>query len=64
MESYDRYFAAIAEYNKSQFELYHALGYPAREVSYLDSIGEIMDVYLERPFDLPVVYDGPPTATR
>ena len=64
MESYDRYFAAIAEYNKSQFELYHALGYPAREVSYLDSIGEIMDVNLERPFDLPVVYDGPPAATR
>jgi outer membrane protein TolC len=64
LESYDRYFSSVAEYNKAQFELYHAIGYPAREVTSSDSMGEYMDVNVSRPFDLPVVFDGPPAATH
>ncbi|MFO0887664.1 MAG: hypothetical protein U0790_00810 [Isosphaeraceae bacterium] len=26
----DEYFTTVAEYNRAQFELFHALGYPAR----------------------------------
>ena len=30
--AFDEYFTTVAEYNRAQFELFHALGYPAREV--------------------------------
>ncbi len=29
----DEYFTTVAEYNRAQFELFHALGYPAAEVA-------------------------------
>ena len=29
----DEYFTTVAEYNRAQFELFHALGYPAREIT-------------------------------
>jgi outer membrane protein TolC len=28
--AYDKYFSAVADYNRAQFQLYHALGYPSR----------------------------------
>ena len=28
--AYDGYFAAVADYNRAQFQLFHALGYPSR----------------------------------
>ncbi len=28
--AYDKYFGAVTDYNRAQFELYHALGYPSR----------------------------------
>ncbi len=31
--AYDRYFETVAEYNQAQFEMFHALGYPAQELS-------------------------------
>ena len=33
--AFDEYFTTVAEYNRAQFELFHALGYPAREVAAL-----------------------------
>ena len=33
--AFDEYFTTVAEYNRAQFELFHALGYPAREVACL-----------------------------
>ena len=33
--AFDEYFTTVAEYNRAQFELFHALGYPAREVAQL-----------------------------
>ena len=31
--SLDEYFTTVAEYNRAQFEVFHALGYPARETA-------------------------------
>jgi outer membrane protein TolC len=64
MEAYDQYFSTVAEYNRAQFELFHALGYPAQEVTIHDPPGELLPVDTERPFGLPEVGEGPPPANR
>ena len=35
----DDYFTTVAEYNRAQFEVFHALGYPAGEITYLQAPG-------------------------
>ncbi len=60
----DEYFATVADYNRAQFEMFHALGYPAREIACLRSPGDILPVDTNRPNYLPQVNDGPPPATR
>jgi outer membrane protein TolC len=62
--AFDEYFATVAEYNVAQFELFHALGYPAREVSIFQPPGEIAPVDTTRPGYLPPVGTGPPPVTR
>jgi hypothetical protein len=62
--AFDEYFTTVAEYNRAQFELFHALGYPANVISYLRSPGNIEPVDTERPAYLPPVGNGPPPATR
>jgi hypothetical protein len=62
--SFDEYFMTVAEYNRSQFQIFHALGYPAREITYLKSPGPIEPVETGRPAYLPPVGNGPPPATR
>ncbi|HEY5313781.1 MAG TPA: TolC family protein [Pirellulales bacterium] len=62
--AYDNYFATVADYNRAQFEIFHALGYPAREVAALRQAGEAMPVDVNRPTYLPPVGTGPPPATR
>jgi hypothetical protein len=62
--TYDRYFSTVADYNKSQFEMYHALGYPAIEISDFNPPGEVGPVDTSRPEYLPPVGEGPPPATR
>jgi outer membrane protein TolC len=64
MESYDQYFVTVAEYNRAQFELFHALGYPAAEVANANPPGDVIPVDTDRPFGLPAVAEGPPPATR
>lgn len=64
MSAYDRYFATVAEYNRAQFDLFHAVGYPARSVSDHQPPGAPIPVDLDRPFGLPVVGEGPPAANR
>ncbi len=64
MQSYTAYFAAIADYNRAQFELFHALGYPARELAMRRPPGDVEPVATERPTYLPPVNTGPPPATR
>ncbi|MGC8642549.1 MAG: TolC family protein, partial [Isosphaeraceae bacterium] len=62
--AFSEYFTTVAEYNRAQFELYHALGYPARELTQLRSPGEVIPVDTSRPRYLPPVGNGPPPATR
>ncbi len=62
--AFDEYFTTVSEYNRAQFELFRALGYPAREVAALRTAGEQLPVDLARPPILPPVGNGPPPATR
>lgn len=62
--AFDEYFTTVAEYNRAQFELFHALGYPARELAQLRPPGEIPPVDTDRPAYLPRAGNGPPPATR
>jgi outer membrane protein TolC len=64
MLTYDRYFSTVADYNKAQFEMYHALGYPAIEITDFNPPGEVGPVDTSRPEYLPPVGEGPPPATR
>lgn len=63
-ESYDAYFATVAEYNRAQFNLFHALGYPARCASESQTTGDPAEVEVDRPYGLPTVESGPPAANR
>jgi outer membrane protein TolC len=62
--AFDEYFTTVAEYNRAQFDLFHALGYPAQELSTLRPPGEVLPVDTARPPYLPPVGNGPPPATR
>jgi outer membrane protein TolC len=63
-ESFREYFETVAEYNRAQFDLFHALGYPAAEITALRAPGAIQPVDTARPPYLPPVGNGPPPATR
>ena len=56
----EEYFTTVAEYNRAQFELFHALGYPARELALLRPAGGEVPVDTSRPSYLPPVGNGPP----
>ncbi len=62
--AFDEYFATVADYNRAQFALFHALGYPAQEVAIRRPPGEAVPVDTTRPAYLPPVGYGPPPATR
>ena len=62
--AFDEFFTTVAEYNRAQFELFHALGYPAQELAQLRPPGEVVPVDTTRPVYLPPVGNGPPPATR
>ena len=64
MVAFDEYFSTVADYNRAQFELFHALGYPASEIALLRHPGEILPVDTSRPAFLPPVGTGPPPPTR
>ena len=63
-KAFNEYFTTVAEYNRAQFELFHALGYPAREIARFQPAGEVEPVDTTRPPYLPRVGNGPPPATR
>ena len=42
--AFNEYFTTVAEYNRAQFDLFHALGYPARELTQLRPPGEALPV--------------------
>jgi outer membrane protein TolC len=47
--AYDLYFAAVNGYNRAQFQLYRAMGYPARTLICDQPLGEVQDVDTSRP---------------
>jgi hypothetical protein len=61
---YDHYFETVAEYNEAQFDLFHALGYPAQKLTCVRPPGEPVPVDTSRPPYLPAVGTGLPPATR
>ncbi len=62
--AFNEYFNTVAEYNTAQFELFHALGYPAREIEFFRPPDGILPINTQRPEFLPPVGTGPPPATR
>jgi hypothetical protein len=62
--AFDEYFTTVAEYNRAQFMMFHALGYPAQELANLRPPGEITPVNTARPSWLPPVGNRPAPATR
>jgi outer membrane protein TolC len=62
--AFDDYFTTVSEYNRAQFEVFHALGYPANEITYVRPPGQVQPVDTTRPDYLPPVGDGPPPANR
>ena len=57
--SYDNYFISVNDFNRAQFRLYHAMGYPARILACDRPTGEIQAVDTSRPFRLPPVEMAP-----
>ncbi len=62
--AFEEYFTTVADYNRAQFDLFHALGYPARELAQLRPAGDLAPTDLTRPGYLPPVGNGPPPASR
>ena len=62
--AFDEYFTTVAEYNRAEFQMFHALGYPAREIAGLRPPGDMQPADTARPAYLPPVGNGPPPATR
>ncbi len=62
--AFREYFKSVSDYNRAQFDLFHSLGYPARELSGTNRAGQPLPVDPRRPSYLPPVGTGPPPATR
>ena len=62
--AFNEYFTTVAEYNRAQFELFHALGYPAREIARFQPAGEVLPVDTDAAALSAPVGNGPPPATR
>lgn len=58
--AYENYYLSIADYNRAQFRLYWAMGYPADVLACQRTPGEQMPINPERPPPLPPVKAPPP----
>jgi outer membrane protein TolC len=56
-QAYSNYYVAVNQYNRAQFRLFRALGYPAHLIACNDAIGPIQPVDTSRPAPLPSVPD-------
>jgi outer membrane protein TolC len=54
-QAFINYYATVNDYNRAQFRLYRALGYPAQGLACSDSLGPKVPVDLTRPPPLPPV---------
>ena len=63
--AYDNYFASINEYNRAQFRLYRALGYPSESLTCDPAWGQILPVDTTRPLQMaPVCTPDPCQRSR
>ena len=53
--AYKAYFQAVQDYNRSQFRLFRAMGYPAEVLACRNLLDTPAEVDTTRPFDLPPV---------
>ena len=54
-QAYKNYFLSVQDYNRSQFRLFRAVGYPAEVLACQKTPGQPLEVDTTRPFDLPPV---------
>jgi outer membrane protein TolC len=47
--AYDNYFTAINDYNRAEFRLYRALGYPASNIACNPATGDVLPIPTDRP---------------
>ena len=63
--AFDEYFTTVADYNRAQFEMFHALGYPGPRNRGRPARRAISSRWRPaRPAYLPPVGNGPPPATN
>jgi outer membrane protein TolC len=51
--AYDQYFTAVNNFNRAEFQLYHALGYPSRILACERQLGDMRPVEDDRPSESP-----------
>jgi outer membrane protein TolC len=61
-QAYIDYYTAANDYNRAEFRLYHATGFPARGVTCGDSLGPVIPVDPSRPPQMAPVCAPPPCA--
>jgi outer membrane protein TolC len=59
-QAYLNYYTSANDYNRAQFRLFRALGYPARELACGDSFGAVMPVDPSRPAQMAPVHAPQP----
>jgi hypothetical protein len=59
-QAYLNYYATASDYNRAQFRLFRALGYPAQGLACSDSFGAVMPVDTSRPPQMPPVLNPEP----
>ena len=60
LQAYDNYFISVNEYNRAQFRLYRALGYPGGILACESPTGDIVPVDTSRPPQMAPVCAPPP----
>jgi len=64
LRAYDSYFLSVNDYNRAQFRLYRALGYPAEVLACERSPGPLLPVDTSRPPQMAPVCPADPCPCR
>ena len=59
-QAYSNYYSSVNDYNRAEFRLYHALGYPAEQLTHCPAWGDPEPVNCQRP---PQMAAAPPIVT-
>jgi outer membrane protein TolC len=59
-QAYINYYTSTNDYNRAEFQLYRAMGYPSQGVACGQSLGDVMPVDTSRPAPLPPVHAPEP----